>query len=63
MSTKILNKIYKTESSCFFAKNYHHFSFSKKKWESFVNSDNEDYVSEEAIDLLEKMLVIDHVIL
>lgn len=36
-------------------------SFSKKTWEKMINEENEDSFSEEAIDLLDKMLTIDHV--
>ena len=33
---------------------------SKKPWHKFVNSQNEHLVSEEAIDMLSKMLRYDH---
>lgn len=37
--------------------------FSKKSWEKLINEDNEDSCSEEAIDLLQKMMKIDHVLI
>eukprot|EP00826_Nyctotherus_ovalis_P039522 TRINITY_DN3808_c0_g3_i1.p1 TRINITY_DN3808_c0_g3~~TRINITY_DN3808_c0_g3_i1.p1 ORF type:complete len:177 (-),score=37.59 TRINITY_DN3808_c0_g3_i1:91-621(-) len=34
--------------------------FAKKPWEKFRDATNEAYTNDEAIDLLQKMLVIDH---
>lgn len=33
---------------------------TKKQWSRFVTSDNQRYMSNEAIDLLDKLLVYDH---
>lgn len=35
-------------------------NFTKKHWDKYVNSANEDLIDEEGFDLLDKMLVIDH---
>mmetsp|Transcript_16029 Transcript_16029/g.14008 ORF Transcript_16029/g.14008 Transcript_16029/m.14008 type:complete len:341 (+) Transcript_16029:7-1029(+) len=35
-------------------------SHKRKSWESFINSNNEDLVSDEALDFLDKLLVYDH---
>lgn len=35
-------------------------SFPRKPWRSFVNSDNERYISDDALDLLDKLLKYDH---
>lgn len=34
--------------------------YQKKPWTSYINSSNERLCSKEAIDLLSKMLVVDH---
>ena len=34
--------------------------FAKKNWHSFVNSENQRFVSNEAIDFLDKLLRYDH---
>lgn len=34
--------------------------FAKRSWHSFVNVDNQRFVSDEAIDFLDKLLVYDH---
>lgn len=34
--------------------------FQKKNWNSFVNAENQKYVSNEAIDFLDKLLRYDH---
>ena len=36
------------------------FRHSKKRWERFINSENQHLVSTEAIDLLDKLLKYDH---
>lgn len=36
-------------------------SYPKKEWSSFINNTNQHFCSNEAIDLLSKMLVYDHV--
>ena len=35
-------------------------SYPKKEWQEFVNEGNERYMSEEAFDLLTKLLTLDH---
>jgi casein kinase II subunit alpha len=37
-------------------------SYPKKKWSSFVNSENQHFISEEALNFLDVCLVYDHVI-
>jgi casein kinase II subunit alpha len=37
--------------------------FPKKNWHSFVNSENQRFVSNEAIDFLDKLLRYDHQVL
>jgi casein kinase II subunit alpha len=39
---------------------YIHLSYPRKPWQNFVNQDNERYISNEAIDFLDKLLVYDH---
>jgi len=34
----------------------------KKKFESFINSENKDLAKADALDLLKKMLIYDHVL-
>ncbi len=34
--------------------------FPKKNWHSFVNSDNQRFISNDAIDLVDKLLRYDH---
>jgi len=36
-------------------------SFPKKSWEKLITTENEDSCDDDAIDLLNKMLIIDHV--
>ena len=38
------------------------FRFSKKSWEKLITTENEDSCDEVALDLLDKMLKIDHVL-
>lgn len=33
---------------------------TKKEWHRFINEDNQSLVTEEAIDLIDKMIVMDH---
>ena len=37
--------------------------FSKKSWEKLITTENEDSCDEIALDLLDKMLKIDHVLI
>jgi len=32
----------------------------RKSWESFINSTNQEFISEEALDFLDKLLLYDH---
>lgn len=46
------------ELSKFFDENL--INFTRKSWDKYVNSANEDLVDDIGFDLLDKMLVIDH---
>ena len=35
-------------------------NFKKKPWERFINSSNEELIDERALDLLSKLLTVDH---
>lgn len=35
-------------------------TYNKKSWDKFINEDNDIYTTEDAIDLIDKMLVMDH---
>ena len=36
------------------------YSFPRKPWSKFINADNKRYISDEAIDFLDKLLRYDH---
>jgi casein kinase II subunit alpha len=35
-------------------------TYTKKPWTKFINEENQNFISDEAIDLIDKMLVMDH---
>ena len=35
-------------------------TYNKKPWDKFINEDNERHISDEALDLIDRMLVMDH---